>query len=645
MNIKYLIFLFVFVSFGCERSDHDQEDLIKISDASIDNINLSSNELITSGQNTIALLFNIEVQYLKEDFKLKNITTNQELDFDIVKDGDFTLVISNKIFFDGNSYELTISNKLNGPEGFTFGGKSYTFEVVNNPLSVVSVTFQDKSLSSTEINNIDSVDPIFALTLSEGINLQNLENHFIIIENQSGEEVELKIVVSGSAEYMIFTKSSLKPQVEYKLKLEETTGSSVGKKFDPMSYRFIIGNAELSDDELLSLVQSQTLKYFWDFGHPVSGLARERNSSIDLVTTGGSGFGLMAMIVGVEREFISREDAIGRWEIMLSFLKNADRFHGAWSHWMNGASGKALPFSAKDNGADLVETAFMVQALITLRQYLNPNDAREASLIDRINFLWDAVEWDWFTRGGQKTLYWHWSPDFDWDMNFRISGHNETLITYVLAASSTTHTIDKDVYNTGYARNGGMKNGNTYYGFNLPLGAGRGGPLFFSHYSFIGLDPRNLSDEYANYWQQNTNHTQVNRSYCYANPLNKKGYGKGSWGLTACDGNNGYSAFSPDNDKGVIAPTAALSSMPYTPVESMEVIKRLYYDLGDKMWGPYGFYDSYNESADWYATSNLAIDQGPIVCMIENHRTGLLWDLFMSAPEIQGGLTKLGFTY
>ncbi|HOY14739.1 MAG TPA: glucoamylase family protein, partial [Saprospiraceae bacterium] len=226
-----------------------------------------------------------------------------------------------------------------------------------------------------------------------------------------------------------------------------------------------------------------------------------------------------------------------------------------------------------------------------------------------------------------------------------IRGHNEGLIVYVLAASSPSHGIDPIVYKSGYARNGAIKNGNTYYTYKLPLGSGRGGPLFFTHYSFLGLDPRNLKDQYANYWEQNTNHTLINRAYCIANPQKYAGYSADCWGLTASDGNNGYSAHSPDNDRGVITPTAALSSMPYTPKESMAALRHFYYKLGDKTWGEYGFYDAFNQSANWYSDSYLAIDQGPIVCMIENQRTGLLWNLFMSAPEIQSGLTKLGFTY
>jgi hypothetical protein len=402
---------------------------------------------------------------------------------------------------------------------------------------------------------------------------------------------------------------------------------------------------QLTDEKLLDLVQHQTFKYFCDFAHPVSGMARERNRELDTVTTGGTGFGLMAMVVGMERGYVTRQACIARIDKILNFLETCDRYHGVWPHWLNGATGKVIPFSQKDNGADLVETAFLVQGLITVREYLRDTDPVEKALKERINALWQEVEWDWFTQGGQNVLYWHWSPEFEWEMNHAIRGHNETLITYVLAASSPTHPIDSLAYQEGYARNGEIVNGSEYYGIKLPLGEELGGPLFFAHYSFLGLDPRNLSDAYANYWEQNKNQTLINRQYCIENPGGYEGYGEHCWGLTASDNHEFYSAHSPTNDLGVISPTAAISSIPYTPEYSLQAIRHFYYELGDKLWGVYGFYDAFNMTEKWWADSYLAIDQGPIVVMIENYRSGLLWDLFMSAPEIPIGLEKLGFSF
>ena len=373
-------------------------------------------------------------------------------------------------------------------------------------------------------------------------------------------------------------------------------------------------------------------------------MARERNTSGDIVTTGGTGFGLMAMIVAVERGFISRSEAISRCATIVNFLEFADRFHGAWPHWMNGVTGDVVPFSQYDNGADLVETAFLMQGLLAVDQYLDANNTLENLLKTKIKALWEGVEWDWFTKG-ENVLYWHWSPNYEWQMNFKIQGHNETQIVYVLAAASPTHPINQNVYTQGYAQNGAIINGNSYFGYNLPLGSPYGGPLFFTHYSYLGLDPGNLQDAYANYWTQNKNHSLINYSYCADNSKGYIGYSENCWGLTASDNNDGYSAQSPTNDLGVITPTAAISSIPYTPEESMNAIRFFYYKIGDRIWGDYGFKDAFNATAEWYANSFLAIDQGPQIIMIENYRTGLLWNLFMQNEDVKHGLDALGFNY
>jgi hypothetical protein len=394
-------------------------------------------------------------------------------------------------------------------------------------------------------------------------------------------------------------------------------------------------------------VQRHTLRYFYDFGHPASGLARERTGSGDMVTSGGSGFGLMALLVGIERGFITREEGLARFIKIVDFLQNtAEKFHGAFPHWLDGNTGKARSFSPDDNGGDLVETAFLIQGLLVVKEYFKTGtSSQETALCSAIQTLWENVEWDWYRQNGQNVLYWHWSPDKGWAMNMRITGWNECLIVYVLAASSPSHAIPKAVYDEGWARNGAIRNANSYYDVRLPLGEKMGGPLFFSHYSFLGLNPRKITDQYADYWAQNVAHATINYRYCVANPKNHAGYSADCWGLTASDIPNGYTASSPTNDVGTIAPTAALASFPYTPAESMAALHFFYYTLGDKLWTQYGFRDAFNLSKGWFATDHLAIDQGPIVVMIENYRTGLLWNLFMGIPDIQKGLTELGFSY
>jgi hypothetical protein len=404
----------------------------------------------------------------------------------------------------------------------------------------------------------------------------------------------------------------------------------------------------LSDTALLELVQKQTFRYFWDFAHPVSGLARERSNVAyeygnEVVTTGGSGFGIMSVIVAAERGWIKRDTAAKFLLKIVSFLSKANSYHGVFPHWMNGATGQTIPFSRKDDGADLVESSYLFQGLLCARQYFTADNRVERELRNRINWLWNDIEWNWFTKGGEEVLYWHWSPNNGWAMNFPIRGFNECLIVYVLAASGEHYPVSSSVYHRGWAQSNFFNNGKTFYNITLPLGFDYGGPLFFSQYSFLGLDPRGLKDRYADYWEQNKAHTLINRAYCIDNPKKWKGFGENCWGLTASDSWVGYAAHSPTEDLGVISPTAALSAFPYTPQYSMQALKHFYNDLGDKIWGEYGFIDAFSESKNWYAKSYLAIDQGPIISMIENYRTGLLWKLFMSCPEVQKGLQKLEF--
>jgi len=400
-----------------------------------------------------------------------------------------------------------------------------------------------------------------------------------------------------------------------------------------------------SDDELLDMVQEYTFRYFYDFAHPASGMARERNTSGDVVTSGGSGFGIMALITGIERGFITREEGMAHMIRILNFLETADRFHGVWPHWMNGNSGKVVTFSEFDNGGDLVETAFLVQGLLVARQYFDQPSQDEQQIVSRITALWESVEWDWYSRNNSGALYWHWSPNYGWQMNMQVRGWNEASIVYMLAIASPTHAVPASYWNNGWAGMPYYTNGGSFYGYTLDVGWDRGGPLCFAHYSFLGFDPRNIKDNFTNYFNLHRNHTLIHRAYSIHNPQNHTGYGPNCWGLTASDDPDGYTVHEPGagRDNGTITPTAALSSIPYTPQESMDALKHFYRELGDKTWGWMGFYDAFNQKRNWWATSYLAIDQGPIIGMIENHRSGLLWDNFMANPEIAPMLTSIGF--
>ena len=544
-------------------------------------------------------------------------------------------------------YNISIGSAIKGAQGESFPGIIFRFKTAQGILLLKSVTVNGRNMPAGKtVPDIDFKKVEIAVEFSDPLNPVTYASFFTL----SGGRQMVSSLDANGKKALFTVNDPLRGYSRYYFSVSSNLTSASGFSFDGYSGAFFTAMdstdkfPRVTDDELLELIEHQTFRYFMDFGHPSCGLARERNSSGDIVTIGGSGFGVMTLIAGMERNWISRSQGLERLAKILTFLETCDRYHGAWPHWLNGVTGKTVPFSERDNGGDLVETSFMIQGLLAMQEYLDPAVPLESQLRGRIRALWESVEWDWFTRG-ENVLYWHWSPTYFFNINMQVRGYNETLITYVLAASSPTHPIAATAYHKGYAGNGAIRNGKSYYGIVLPLGQDYGGPLFFTHYSFLGLDPRNLQDDYADYWKQNVNQSLINRQYCMANPKGFIGYSQECWGLTASDNQSGYSAHSPTNDLGVITPTAAVSALPYIPEESLKAIRHFYYRLGDRLWGPYGFFDAFNISASWWADSYLAIDQGPIVVMIENYRSGLLWKLFMSSPEVRAGLTKLGFTF
>jgi hypothetical protein len=419
----------------------------------------------------------------------------------------------------------------------------------------------------------------------------------------------------------------------------------------------------LDDSAFLDMIQEAAFRYYWGGAEKVSGLAKENiPGRRNMVASGAAGFGIMALLVGAERKFISREQLVDRFLQITSFLEKADKFHGAFSHFIDGPTGKVEPFfGERDNGGDLVETSFLIQGLLAARTYFDGNNAKEKNIRESITRIWQGVEWGWYRRhADNKYLLWHWSPDKEWIINHSLIGWNETMVTYLLAIASPTHAVPASMYYSGWASQdsiaqqyrkawGGTSdgsmytNGNTYYGKKLDVGVSNGGPLFFTHYSYMGYDPHAINDKYTNYFTNNQAIAKINHSYCIANPGNFKGYSDSCWGLTASDGPYDYSADEPvlRQDKGKIAPTGAISSFPYTPVESMKALKNYYNNYGKFLWGEYGFRDAFNLSQNWSSSLYMGLNQAPMVVMIENYRTGLIWKLFMSNPEIQAGLKKI----
>lgn len=419
----------------------------------------------------------------------------------------------------------------------------------------------------------------------------------------------------------------------------------------------------MTDEELLDMVQEASFRYYWEAAEPNSGLARENiPGRHNMIAAGASGFGMMALIVGTERKFITRQESVDRFLKIVNFLEKSETFHGVYPHFIDGTTGKVEPFfGTRDNGADLVETSFLLQGLLAAGQYFSGDDEGEKMIREKINVIWRKAEWSWFRRNpGSKFLYWHWSPDQEWIINHNLIGWNETMITYLLAIASPTYAVPASMYYTGWAnqdstgrqyrsawgqtQDGSMyTNGNTYFGIKLDVGVSNGGPLFFTHYSYMGYDPHFITDKYTNYFVNNRNIAKINHSYCVTNPKHFKGYGDSAWGLTASDGPFHYSADEPVpwQDHGKIAPTGAISSFPYTPQESMKALKNYYFNYGKFLWGEYGFRDAFDLTRNWCSEIYMGLNQAPMVVMIENYRTGLIWKQFMNIPDIQNGLKKL----
>ena len=653
--IILVLFAFLIPFSGCKKENNEEPtgdfQLLRTTVGSkLLSLSQSNTNVVVDGSFEIDFSSSVDTTLAKTGVSIVQNESNVAVALQFTFSNDARSIIATPVAqLDWNSsYRLILGETLKSRTGVPFPGVTYTFSTENGSLEMIAATVNGLNLrTSSAVRGVQFDEMEFVFEFSEPLNSGNFMQYFSVTPqvgingtlSSDGKSVTLQSTSEADyyTNHTVFVNAGLT--------------STQGFEFDGFNKSFQTGLDprpkfdEISDVALMDKVQAATFKYFWDFAHPVSGLARERNSSGETVTIGGSGFGLMAILVGIERGFITRTQGIERLQKIVTFLDKADRFHGVWPHWMNGSTGRTIAFSSNDNGADLVETSFMAQGLITVRQYLNTENGDESALRDDINSLLDAIEWDWFTRDGQNVLYWHWSPDKGWAMNMQIRGYNEALITYVMAATSTDHRIDAEVYHNGWANNGNIRNGRSFYGIELPVGFDFGGPLFFAHYSFLGLDPRNLQDRYANYMTQNRNHSLINRAHSIANPRNFVGYSENSWGLTASDDHTGYGVHEPTRDNGTITPTAALSSMPYTPDESMQAMRFFYHVLGDKIWGEYGFYDAFNPTQSWWGRSYLAIDQGPIIIMIENHRSGLLWDLFMSAPEVSEAMDHLDFDY
>lgn len=550
----------------------------------------------------------------------------------------------------------------------------------NNQKNIIGITFlQNSSDGNKHTIYIDDIEflsdkPIAAITTVPAItSAKGAAMHVDITWKKITDKSIHLVKIYRSADGKNYTPAGI--QQPYINRYADFTGETGQKYFYKISFLnskyqetktsvpVTAFTKPITDDELLTMVQEASFRYYWEAAESNSGLAKENISGRhDMIASGASGFGIMALIAGTERKFITRKESVARFVKIVNFLEKAETFHGVYPHFINGPTGKVEPFFGKrDNGADLVETSFLLQGLLAAKQYFAGNDPQEKMIRDKITAIWKKTEWSWFKQyPDSKFLYWHWSPDQAWVINHNLIGWNETMVTYLLAIASPTYAVPASMYYTGWAnqdstgqqyraawgqtKDGSMyTNGNTYFGIKLDVAVSNGGPLFFTHYSYMGYDPHLITDKYTNYFTNNQNIAKINYQYCVENPKKNKGYGDNAWGLTASDGPFDYSADEPVlwQDHGKIAPTGAISSFPYTPVESMKALKNYYYNYGKFLWGEYGFKDAFDLTNNWCSEIYMGLNQAPMTVMIENYRTGLIWKLFMSNADIKKGLEKL----
>lgn len=424
----------------------------------------------------------------------------------------------------------------------------------------------------------------------------------------------------------------------YRIRSIQTNG--VGKGLPSDWSDSVEGHSEaLNRDGLLTEMQRAGFDYFYLFGHPISGLARaSARRDPDVCAIGASGMGFFNLGVGVERGFITRHEGADQALKELTFLsEKAERFHGAFPHFINGRTGKVIPFTKYDDGADLVETGFLMEGVLFAREYFSSPDPEEVEIRKLADDLWRDVEWDWFVdkTGPIPALIWHWSPHYGWKQNLHIIGFNECQIIYVLALASPTHPIAPRCYWDGW-ESGDYGLEHTEFGIHLDLGSRpvTGPPLFVTHFSYLGLDPHQIWFRGRTYFDQFKDFCRVQVRYAESRSNVYKGYGP-LWGITSSAGPDGYKPFAPGiRDTGTLAPTAAIASMPYVPDASIACLLEMYQNYGSELWGPFGFYDSFNLSRNWVSKTYLCIDEGPIAPMIENYRSGMCWKVFMKSKEI-----------
>ncbi|MDD4878829.1 MAG: glucoamylase family protein [Candidatus Omnitrophica bacterium] len=390
--------------------------------------------------------------------------------------------------------------------------------------------------------------------------------------------------------------------------------------------------ATMTDDQFLDLIEHSACMFFWEEANPENGLIKDTCNTLlkdnsPMASIASVGFGLPALCVAVERGWLPEDKVKERIITTLKFFRDrAECVHGFYYHFLDMKTGLRWG----DCELSSIDTTLLLAGVVFVGEYYKGTE------IERLaKEIYDRVDWAWMMDNGT-------TPSMGWFPNkgflpYRWSGYtSEHLVLYFMGIGSDTHPMSPDswsAYSRGFT---------TYKGFRFT-----GPPALFTHqYSHCFVDFKGKEDNFMDYFQNSVQATLANRQWCIDNMSRGKTYGPDCWGLTACDGPDGYKAYGAPNGEndGTVSPTAAISSIIFTPDLSIKAARYMYANHRDKIWGKYGFVDAFNWDRNWVSSKYIGIDQGPIVLMIENYRTGMVWKYFMQNKNVKKAMKLCNFT-
>lgn len=427
--------------------------------------------------------------------------------------------------------------------------------------------------------------------------------------------------------------------------------------------------SETSEKEKISAfkkdLKQRTFNYFWQIVDTANFQTDDRYPTRHFTSIAATGFALASYIIGVENTYISREAAAERVHKALNWLWNSKQgpdnqgttgYKGLYYHFLNYVDGTRY----KDVELSTIDSGLLFAGILACQSYFDKDQAIENEIRSLADSLFLRAEWDW-AMNNQDVMSMGWKPESGF-IEASWKGYNEAMILLIMAMGSPTHPIPDDSWENWTK----TYEWESFYGYeHLNFG-----PLFGHQYSHMFIDFRGIQDAYMqekqiDYFENSRRATLANRAYCMDNPSDFKGYGENFWGLTACDGpantklmlQNRERIFKTYNargaahgyieDDGTITPTAAGGSIPFTPDESIATLFAMKEKFGERLYQEYGFKDAYNltfAEEGWFNPDYIGIDQGPILIMLENHETELIWNLMKKNQYIINGLQKAGFT-